>query len=373
VPVAADNPVGRAQPGHVAAEAPAATTPLPASAAGPAAKAGEMPSPTATTKQPNHVAAAHRQSPAAASLAADEGAAEPTGQVNARAVRPAFGPEQSVTVQVSDPLSSRPSATLGGAAATAAMAQTGRPGTAKQSATGTTTEATLSGAAKPASAQSAPPSKGAEVAAAAAGDRIIQATLPPGSGGTGTGGDGTGQSAGQFSSTSAPLPGGTTAGATPTQSASFAEAMANARNASAANPAEQIAVQVRRAQAAGQEQINIKLHPAELGRIEVRLENGPEGTLRAVISAERSETLDLLQRDARGLERALQEAGVKTDSGSLNFNLRGQGQQQQTAEDGAARGAASGDGTAAGQLGDAGPPTPHHAGPRHDGALDIRV
>src|SRR3546814_7827105 len=83
------------------------------------------------------------------------------------------------------------------------------------------------------------------------------------------------------------------------------------------------------------------LHPAELGRIEVKLENASDGTLRAVISAERTETLDLLQRDARGLERALQEAGVKTDSGSLSFNLRGQGQnhEQQAGNGGSGRGA----------------------------------
>src|SRR3546814_6284200 len=82
------------------------------------------------------------------------------------------------------------------------------------------------------------------------------------------------------------------------------------------------------------------LHPAELGRIEVKLENASDGTLRAVISAERSETLDLLQRDARGLERALQEAGVKTDSGSLSFNLRGQGQGQEQRAEGNGRGRA---------------------------------
>ncbi len=33
-----------------------------------------------------------------------------------------------------------------------------------------------------------------------------------------------------------------------------------------------------------------------------------------------------MQRDARGLEKALQDAGLKTDSGSLSFNLRGQAQ-----------------------------------------------
>jgi flagellar hook-length control protein FliK len=65
------------------------------------------------------------------------------------------------------------------------------------------------------------------------------------------------------------------------------------------------------------------LYPADLGRVEVRLEWADDGALRAVISAERSETLDLLQRDSRALDRALQDAGLKTDSGSLSFDLRG--------------------------------------------------
>jgi hypothetical protein len=34
--------------------------------------------------------------------------------------------------------------------------------------------------------------------------------------------------------------------------------------------------------------------------------------------------LDLLKTDARGLEKALEDAGLKADSNSLNFNLRGQ-------------------------------------------------
>src|SRR5690606_6170764 len=107
-----------------------------------------------------------------------------------------------------------------------------------------------------------------------------------------------------------PLAAGTFGGAGTTHNTSFAETLAQTRQAPP-NPAEQIALQVHRAQVAGQDQINIKLHPAELGRIEVKLENASDGTLRAVISAERAETLDLLQRDARGLERALQDAGVK--------------------------------------------------------------
>ena len=42
-----------------------------------------------------------------------------------------------------------------------------------------------------------------------------------------------------------------------------------------------------------------------------------------MVNADRPETLEALQRDARGLERALQDAGLRTDSNSLSFNLRG--------------------------------------------------
>ena len=40
--------------------------------------------------------------------------------------------------------------------------------------------------------------------------------------------------------------------------------------------------------------------------------------------ADRSDTLDLLRRDAAGLERALQDAGLKTADNSLQFSLRDQ-------------------------------------------------
>jgi flagellar hook-length control protein FliK len=154
---------------------------------------------------------------------------------------------------------------------------------------------------------------------------------------------------------------------------SFSETLASARPSGAPNPAEQIAVQVQRAQVAGQDRISIKLHPAELGRIEVKLENASDGTLRAVISAERSETLDLLQRDARGLERALQEAGVKTDSGSLNFNLRGQnqGQEQQNANDSGSGRGSDGAMRSGSQTAETAPAPAYRSS--HDGALDIRV
>jgi flagellar hook-length control protein FliK len=95
--------------------------------------------------------------------------------------------------------------------------------------------------------------------------------------------------------------------------------------------ADQIAVHIHKGVQQGAGRIEIQLSPAELGRIEVRLELGHDGRVHAAIAADRPDTLDLLQRDARGLERALQDAGLKTDSGGLSFNLRDNGRQQSQA------------------------------------------
>jgi flagellar hook-length control protein FliK len=92
--------------------------------------------------------------------------------------------------------------------------------------------------------------------------------------------------------------------------------------------AEQIAVKIRQAVGEGADKINIKLNPHELGRVEVRLELSKDGSITATVLAERRETLDILQKDARGLERALNDAGLKTDAASLSFGLRGDGQKQ---------------------------------------------
>lgn len=94
-----------------------------------------------------------------------------------------------------------------------------------------------------------------------------------------------------------------------------------------ASPTEQVAVNIAKAIGAGADKINIRLHPATLGRVEVSLEIAKDGLLTATVTADRPETLELLQRDARGLERALQDAGLRTNSDSLNFSLREQGKQ----------------------------------------------
>lgn len=70
--------------------------------------------------------------------------------------------------------------------------------------------------------------------------------------------------------------------------------------------------------------ITLQLDPPELGRVEVRLEFGPEKSVKAHMVVEKPETLLLLQRDASALERALQNAGLQTDGGSLNYEMASQ-------------------------------------------------
>jgi len=89
-------------------------------------------------------------------------------------------------------------------------------------------------------------------------------------------------------------------------------------------PAGAIALQMARNLQKGMSRFDIRLDPAELGRIDVRMEVQKDGRVAAHMIVERPETLDLLQRDASALTRALNDAGLQTSSDSLNFSLRDQ-------------------------------------------------
>lgn len=84
---------------------------------------------------------------------------------------------------------------------------------------------------------------------------------------------------------------------------------------------EQVAVNIQRALRQGANQMTIQLSPAELGKIHVKLEIDEEKRVTAAVTVEKPSTLELLQRDVKGLERALQEAGLKMDGSDLSFNL----------------------------------------------------
>jgi hypothetical protein len=75
---------------------------------------------------------------------------------------------------------------------------------------------------------------------------------------------------------------------------------------------------------AGHNRFEIRLDPSELGRIHVHLDVDKSGHVTSHLVVDRVETLDALRRDAAGLERALQQAGLKTSENGMQFTLRDQ-------------------------------------------------
>ncbi|MHA1166010.1 MAG: flagellar hook-length control protein FliK, partial [Alphaproteobacteria bacterium] len=90
-------------------------------------------------------------------------------------------------------------------------------------------------------------------------------------------------------------------------------------------PVSALAVHIAAQANNGARRFDIRLDPPELGRIEVRLNISRDGQVMTHLVVERAETLDLLQRDARQLERALQDAGLNTSKESMEFSLKDQG------------------------------------------------
>jgi flagellar hook-length control protein FliK len=86
-----------------------------------------------------------------------------------------------------------------------------------------------------------------------------------------------------------------------------------------------LAVEIAARAQAGQNRFEIRLDPPELGRIDVRLDIDSSGQVTSRLVVERADTLEHLRRDSAGLERALQDAGLKTGENGLQFSLRDQG------------------------------------------------
>lgn len=138
-------------------------------------------------------------------------------------------------------------------------------------------------------------------------------------------------------STTTVVPGGAINGIDSTSTSSVSQAsLASRASAQAGSPAEQVATQILNAGKDGVDLIKVQLNPAELGRIDIKLEMGQDGRILAVISADNQNSLDLLQQDSKHLEKALQDAGFDTGSDSLSFSLN-----QGNAEEGADQGMSS--------------------------------
>ena len=84
----------------------------------------------------------------------------------------------------------------------------------------------------------------------------------------------------------------------------------------------QIAFELVRQVNDGNSRFQMRLDPPELGKIDVRLDIDKSGQVTARLTVEKAETLDLMQRDQRGLEKALQQAGLDSSKTNLEFSLK---------------------------------------------------
>ena len=89
-------------------------------------------------------------------------------------------------------------------------------------------------------------------------------------------------------------------------------------------PLSGLAVEIAASVKSGKSSFEIRLDPADLGRIDVRIDIDSNGQMTSHLTVEKPETLSMLQQDAPQLQRALDDAGLKTGDNGLQFSLRDQ-------------------------------------------------
>jgi flagellar hook-length control protein FliK len=109
-----------------------------------------------------------------------------------------------------------------------------------------------------------------------------------------------------------------------TPSAAMGSASSGSASTAAAVPVAGLAVAIAARAQSGSNQFDIRLDPPELGRIDVRLDVNRDGQVTTHMTAERADTLQLLQSQQPQIEQALQQAGLKTADNGLQFTLRDQ-------------------------------------------------
>ena len=89
-------------------------------------------------------------------------------------------------------------------------------------------------------------------------------------------------------------------------------------------PLSGLALEIAASVKSGKSSFEIRLDPADLGRIDVRVDIDRNGQITSHLTVEKPETLSMLRQDAPQLQQALNDAGLKTGSGGLQFSLRDQ-------------------------------------------------
>ena len=110
----------------------------------------------------------------------------------------------------------------------------------------------------------------------------------------------------------------------PTASSTPAAALTVTPAAPGAVPLSGLALEIAVTAQSGKSRFEIRLDPADLGRIDVRIDVDRNGQVTSHLTVEKPETLSMLRQDAPQLQRALDDAGLKTGNGGLQFSLRDQ-------------------------------------------------
>ncbi len=116
-----------------------------------------------------------------------------------------------------------------------------------------------------------------------------------------------------------------TASGTPTAAQSFASHITQAKAPGYTSaPSEQVMMQLQKGVEGKLEKISLQLDPASLGKVDIEFDIAEDGRVKAVIRAERPETLELLKQDSSSIQALLEEAGLETAEDGLAFDLRQQ-------------------------------------------------
>ena len=114
-----------------------------------------------------------------------------------------------------------------------------------------------------------------------------------------------------------------TIAATTSQASTHVQHAATDAGAQRAAPvAAQVGREIVRRFSGGATNFELRLDPADLGRVEVRMEVSRDNRVTAVITADNPQALTELARNARDLEQQLQSAGLQLSDNGLSFDLR---------------------------------------------------
>ena len=89
----------------------------------------------------------------------------------------------------------------------------------------------------------------------------------------------------------------------------------------AKNVAQQVGLEVTRAVKAGNTEFTVRLNPVELGKVTIKMAFDKDGSASLRVLAQSPETVALLQRDMRGLERAIEAGGMKSTQADVTIEL----------------------------------------------------